>query len=74
MSENIDKNKVIYGPIMPKRSKEVGKEPTNADLVEGEIATNIAKGSESLYTKNASGEIVDLTKPKHNKFWFSKHD
>lgn len=74
MNENTDKSKVIYGPILPKRSKEVGKEPTNADLIEGELAANIAKGTETLYTKNASGEIVDLMKPKHNKFWFSKHD
>ena len=46
--------------IIPKRSILLGHEPTPDQLVEGEIAINIADGGEKIYVKNAEGEIVLL--------------
>ena len=46
--------------IIPKRSILLGHEPTPDQLVEGEIAINIADGGEKIYVKNAEGKIVLL--------------
>lgn len=40
------------------KSSQVNKAPQASDLLYGEIAVNYAKGSETLYVKNSTNEIV----------------
>lgn len=47
--------------IKPKRSLDPSRNPGSEDLEIGEIALNIAPGSEALFVKNTSGEVKNLT-------------
>lgn len=47
-------------PVKPKKSSVSGKIPSPDQLDIGELAINVAKGSEGLYTKNSNNEIVEL--------------
>lgn len=46
--------------IKPKRTDVLGRVPSTEDLEVGEIAMNIAPGSEGLFVKNSSGEIHEF--------------
>lgn len=46
--------------ILPKKSEVEGYAPPTESIIKGEIAINIYKGTEGLYTKNSSGEIVKI--------------
>ena len=47
--------------IVHKKSSVPSKEPTNGDIVNGEIAVNFAKDTERMYIRNASDEIIPFS-------------
>ena len=46
--------------ILPKKSTVEGFAPPIESIVAGEIAINIYKGTEGLYTKNSAGEVIKI--------------
>lgn len=46
--------------ILPKKSTVEGFAPPTESIVAGEIAINIYKGTEGLYTKNSAGEVIKI--------------
>lgn len=46
--------------ILPKKSTVEGFAPPTKSIVAGEIAINIYKGTEGLYTKNSAGEVIKI--------------
>lgn len=46
--------------ILPKRSQVKGFAPPTESILSGEIAINIYKGTEGLYTKNSAGEVIKI--------------
>lgn len=46
--------------ILPKRSQVEGFAPPTESILAGEIAINIYKGTEGLYTKNSAGEVIKI--------------
>ena len=58
------------------KSSQLNKVPTAEDLLYGEIAVNYAKDGETLYIKNANGEIVSFPNSKvieENEFVIASH-
>lgn len=47
--------------ISLKKSAASGKAPQSTDLVQGELAVNIAKGTEKIYLKNSNKEVIGFS-------------
>ena len=55
--------------IILKNSIIEGRVPTSENLEVGELALGLFKGQESIWSKNSSGEVVNLRSPRHDLMW-----
>lgn len=55
--------------IILKNSIIEGRVPTSDNLEVGELALGLYKGQESIWSKNSSGEVVNLRSPRHDLMW-----
>lgn len=72
MSETLPSSLIIL-----KHSIIEGRVPTPENLKVGELALGLFKGQESIWSKNSSGDIVNLRSPRHDLMWgdiFRKFD
>ena len=61
--------KIPTSLIVLKHTITEGRVPTPDMLEVGEVALGLFKGQESIWSKNNSGEIVNLRSPRHDLMW-----